>query len=154
MKISSLMVYAAIMVSFDIIFIALLIGQIFLIYPYLSKSHPLFALITIINTGIMLGLFLCCFIIRVFTCYSRDKKYYFALVIKVIVVFLGLIQILLVRADVCEDESFMIVYPFLIFVIGGMSLLIGEGLYTVEYDKVNEDNFDNNSKEEKLNEDN
>ena len=100
------------------------------------------------------NLFLCCFIIRVFTCYSRDKKYYFALVIKVIVVFLGLIQILLVRADVCEDESFMIVYPFLIFVIGGMSLLIGEGLYTVEYDKVNEDNFDNNSKEEKLNEDN
>ena len=149
MKISSLMVYAVMMVSFDILFIALLIGQIFLIYPYLSKSHPLFALIAIINTGIILGLFFCAFMIRVFTCYSRGKKYSFVLVIKVITVFLGLIQILLVRACVSEDEYFMIVYPFLIFVIGGMSLLVGEGMYTIEYDKENGD-----SKEESINEEN
>ena len=149
MKISSLMVYAVMMVSFDILFISLLIGQIFLIYPYLTKSHPLFALIAIINTGIILGLFFCAFMIRVFTCYSRDKKYSFVLVIKVITVFLGLIQILLVRACVSEDEYLMIVYPFLIFVIGGMSLLVGEGMYTIEYDKENGD-----SKEESINEEN
>ena len=149
MKISSLMVYAVMMASFDILFIALLIGQIFLIYPYLSKSHPLFALIAIINTGIILGLFFCAFMIRVFTCYSRDKKYSFVLVIKVITVFLGLIQILLVRACVSEDEYLMIVYTFLIFVIGGMSLLVGEGMYTIEYDKENGD-----SKEESINEEN
>ena len=149
MKISSLMVYAVMMASFDILFIALLIGQIFLIYPYLSKSHPLFALIAIINTGIILGLFFFLFMIRVFTCYSRDKKDSFVLVIKVITVFLGLIQILLVRACVSEDEYFMIVYPFLIFVIGGMSLLVGEGMYTIEYDKENGD-----SKEESINEEN
>ena len=149
MKSSSLMVYAVMMVSFDILFIALLIGQIFLIYPYLSKSHPLFALIAIINTGIILGLFFCAFMIRAFTCYSRDKKYSFVLVIKLITVFLGLIQSLLVRACVSEDEYFMIVYPFLIFVIGGMSLLVGEGMYTIEYDKENGD-----SKEESINEEN
>ncbi len=149
MKISSLLVYAVMMVSFDILFIALLIGQIFLIYPYLSKSHPLFAIIAIINTGIILGLFFCAFMIRVFTCYSRDKKYSFVLVIKGITVFLGLIQILLVRACVSEDEYFMIVYPFLIFVIGGMSVLVGEGMYTIEYDKENGD-----SKEESINDEN